>query len=291
MKKLTAIMMTAVLCAALGAGCTTAPASSAAASEPAQSASSTEQSSAPAASEAAPAAGLPEKMILGLDASFPPMGFTDANNKVVGADIDLAEAVCAKLGIAFEAKPISWDSKEMEIASDKINCIWNGMTITDERKEIFTMSRAYMENEQVVVVMNDSPINAKADLADKKVAAQKDSSGLSALEKDEIFAKINGGAAVQYDDYVVALGDLEVGRIDAIVMDSVVANYYITQNSKPMRTLEDNMAAEEYGIGFKKGEDAFKDAVEQALSELAAEGKVAEISKKWFGRDDMIITY
>ncbi|WP_308754145.1 transporter substrate-binding domain-containing protein [uncultured Anaerotruncus sp.] len=134
-------------------------------------------------------------------------------------------------------------------------------------------------------------INAKADLAGKVVAAQKDSSGLEALQKDEIYSSIKDGAAKEYADYVTAMGDLELGRCDAIVMDSVVAEYYITANQKAMKVLDETMAAEEYGIGFKKGETALKNAVENALYELAQEGKVAEISQKWFGKDDMIVTY
>jgi len=179
----------------------------------------------------------------------------------------------------------------MELNTGKITCIWNGLTITDERKEAFELSRAYMSNDQVVVVMNDSAIKSKADLAGKIVAAQADSSGLEALQKDEIYASIKDGAAKEYADYVTAMGDLELGRCDAIVMDSVVANYYITANAKPMTVLEDKMAAEEYGIAFKKGETALLEAVEKALSELAAEGKIAEISQKWFGKDNLITTY
>ena len=139
--------------------------------------------------------------------------------------------------------------------------------------------------------MNGSDIASKADLAGKIVAAQKDSSGLEALMADEICASIQDGTPKEYADYVTAMGDLELGRCDAIVMDSIVADYYITANQKDMKVLEDKMAAEEYGIGFKKGDTALMEAVENALSELAADGTVAEISQKWFGREDMIITY
>ncbi len=290
MKKILSIVMAAIMSAALGA-CASAPApasSSEAASSEAPAASSETPAS---SSEAAADSNLPETFVLGLDASFPPMGFTDQNNEVIGVDIDLAKAVCEKLGMKFEAKPIEWASKEMELNTGKITCIWNGLTITDERKEAFELSRAYMSNDQVVVVMNDSAIKSKADLAGKIVAAQADSSGLEALQKDEIFASIKDGAAKEYADYVTAMGDLELGRCDAIVMDSVVANYYITANAKPMVVLEDKMAAEEYGIAFKKGETALLEAVEKALSELAAEGKIAEISQNWFGKDNLITTY
>ncbi|MEM1484000.1 amino acid ABC transporter substrate-binding protein [Oscillospiraceae bacterium PP1C4] len=292
MKKILSIVLAVMMCATLFVACgaKTEPTESATPSESA--ASKTPASSEAPASEApAQTAALPEKLIVGLDASFPPMGFTDQSNNIIGVDIDLAKAVSEKLGIEFEAKPIEWAAKEMELNSGKISCIWNGLTITPERQESMAVSRPYMSNTQVVVVMADSAIKSKADLAGKTVAAQSDSSGLAALQKDGIYASIKGGAAKEYADYVTAMGDLEVGRCDAIVMDSVVANYYITQNAKPMAILEDTMAAEEYGIAAKKGNTALIEAIEGALSELAAEGKIAEISKKWFGKDDMIITY
>ncbi len=297
MKKTLSFLMALLMGAMLFSGCggsTTASseaAPEAASSEAAASeAAASEAASSETASESTDAA-LPETFILGLDASFPPMGFTDENNEIIGVDIDLAKAVCDKLGMTFEAKPIDWDAKDMELATGKITCIWNGLTITDEWLENYEMSRPYMENDQVIVVMNDSDINAKADLAGRIVAAQKDSSGLEALMADEICAYIQDGTPKEYADYVTALGDLELGRCDAIVMDSIVADYYITANQKDMRLLDETMAAEEYGIGFKKGDTALLEAVENALSELAAEGTVAEISQKWFGRDDAIITY
>ena len=298
MKRILSVLLALMMGAAVLSGCSSTDAASsssagsseavsseAASSEAASEAASSEEAS----SEAAADTALPETFILGLDAAFPPMGFTDENNEIIGVDIDLAKAVCEKLGMQFEAKPIEWDSKDMELSTGKITCIWNGLTVTEERKEIYEMSKPYMMNDQVIVVMEDSPIQSKADLAGKIVAAQKDSSGLEALQSDEIYASIQDGAAKEYADYVTAFGDLELGRCDAIVMDSVVANYYITANAKAARVLDETMAAEEYAIGFKKGDTALKDAVEGALSELAAEGKIAEISQKWFGRDDMII--
>ena len=291
MKKTLTMLLAAVMCTAFAA-CGSSGTTPAAVSEPdASSQTAVSSDSAPVSSEAAASttgSALPETFVVGLDASFPPMGFMDENNQVVGADIDLAQAVCDKLGMTLEAKPIDWDAKDMELSSDKISCIWNGLTVTAEREEAYELSPAYMNNEQVIVVMSDSEIKTKADLAGKTVAAQKDSSGLEALQKDEIYTSIKDGAAKEYGNYVDAMTDLEIGRCDAIVMDSVVANYYIAENSKPMVVLDDKMASEEYAIAFKKGNTALKDAVWGALGELRDEGKIAEISTKWFGRDDMI---
>lgn len=294
MKRVLTAVLASVFCAGMLAGCGAAPtqaenSEAPSISAPEDAAASQEQSG---GTDAVAAVGsLPEKFVLGLDASFPPMGFTDENNSIIGVDIDLAQAVCDKLGMTFEAKPISWDAKEMELNTDKITCIWNGLTMTEERGNAFEMSRPYMKNKQVIVVMGDSSIASKADLAGKIVAAQKDSSGLKALQEDEICASIDGGAAKEYEDYVTALTDMEIGRCDAVVMDNVVAEYYIPANSKDMKVLADTMAEEEYGIAFKKGQTELRDAVEKALSELAAEGKIKEISQKWFSVDDMIITY
>ncbi|WP_306573922.1 amino acid ABC transporter substrate-binding protein [Anaerotruncus massiliensis (ex Togo et al. 2019)] len=288
MKKILTVLLAALLCLTLFAACgaPAEPAAPASEAAPAPEAPAEEPAAEPA--EAPADAALPETFVLGLDASFPPMGYLDENNEIVGVDIDLARAVCEKLGMKFEPKPIDWDAKDMELGTDKINCIWNGLTVTDERIENYELSDAYMDNEQVIVVMQDSPIKSKADLAGKIVAAQKDSSGLEALQKDEVFPSIKDGVAKEYANYVDALTDLEIGRCDAIVMDSVVANYYIAENAKPMTILEDKMASEQYAIAFKKGNTALKDAVWNALGELADEGKIAEISQKWFGRDDMI---
>lgn len=295
MKKILSIILATVLSAALGAcGSTSSSEASSTEEVSSETAVSSEESSSEATESEAQGdseSTLPETLVLGLDASFPPMGFTDENNEIIGVDIDIAKAVCEKLGMQFEAKPIDWASKEMELNTGKVTCIWNGLTITDDRKEAFELSRSYMTNDQVIVVMNSSEIQTKADLADKIVAAQADSSGLEALQKDEIYTSIKDGAAKEYADYVTAMGDLELGRCDAIVMDSVVANYYISANAKDMKILEENMSEEDYGIAFKKGEAALLEAVETAMSELAEEGKIAEISQKWFGKEDQINTY
>ncbi|WP_250229246.1 amino acid ABC transporter substrate-binding protein [Anaeropeptidivorans aminofermentans] len=241
--------------------------------------------------ENAPAAGIPEKLILGLDASFPPMGYTDENNNIVGVDIDLAKAVCEKLNIEFEAKPIDWASKEMELSTGKITVIWNGMTITEEREEAMEVSRPYIESQLVIAVKKGSDIKTKADLAGKVVAAQSDSSGLFAIQKDEIYPSIKDGTAKEYPDYLTALGDLDVGRCDALIIDSVLINFYMAQKDMNFDILEEKLNAESFGIAAIKGNKELINAIEGALSALAEEGKIAEISNRWFGKDDMIITY
>lgn len=228
------------------------------------------------------------KFVLGLDDSFPPMGFRDDNDQIVGFDIDLAQAVCDKLGIELVVQPISWDAKEQELSTKSIDCIWNGLSITDERKENMTMSEAYLENTIALIVRADSGITTLDDVAGKSVAIQGGSAAEETLDSTPDFKDSLGKVNV-FDDYVTALMDLETGASDAVLMDSVVANYMINENNKNFVILDEYLQADYYGIGFRKGEQALCDAVSNALSELKAEGKIADISTKWFGSDITLI--
>ena len=231
------------------------------------------------------------KLILGLDDSFPPMGFRDDADKIVGFDIDLAEAVCEKLGVELVLQPIEWSAKEQELATKRIDCIWNGFSITDERLANLTMSIPYMENTISMVVVNGSGIESKEDMAGKRLAVQGGSSAEEALNADEntefreSLGEVNGG----FKDYVTALMDLETGNSDAVLMDSVVANYMINEAGKDFVVLDDDLIAEEYAIGFRKGEEALAEAVNEALRECKADGTVEAIATKWFGSDITII--
>jgi len=174
----------------------------------------------------------PRTFILGLDDSFPPMGYRDDENNIVGFDINLAQAVCDLLGWTLELQPISWDAKEMELQSGNIDCIWNGMTLTEKRMETMSCSDPYLSNEQVVVVMASSGYDSLNDLSGKKVALQTDSSAEEALNSEEHAGlKESLSEVVAYGNYMQCFMDLEQGGVDAVIVDSVVADWYINTNS------------------------------------------------------------
>ncbi len=230
------------------------------------------------------------KLILGLDDAFPPMGFRDDADNIVGFDIDLAQAVCDKLGIELVLQPIDWDAKEQELNTKNIDCIWNGFSVTPDRLKNLTMSDPYMENSISLVVTKDSTIKSMTDMSGKSLAVQSGSSAEEALNsEDNKDFKASLGKTNDFGDYNTALMDLETGNSDAVLMDSVVANYMITEAGKDFVVLSDNLVAEEYAVGFRKGEKALCDAIVTALKELKADGKVTEISTKWFGSDITII--
>ncbi len=168
--------------------------------------------------------------ILGLDDSFPPMGFRDHSNNIVGLDIALATEVCKRLGLELVLQPIDWDSKELELSTGKIDCIWNGMTITDERVETMFIPKPYIANRQVVIVGNTYSGDGLASLKGKTVGLQKGSSSLEALEKNKAVHD-SVKSITEYDNNVNAFLDLKAGRIQALVVDEV-AGRYIMENHK-----------------------------------------------------------
>lgn len=232
-------------------------------------------------------AGSKGDFVVGFDAEFPPMGFVADDGTYTGFDLELAEAVCDRLGYNFVAQPIAWDAKDQELASGNIDCIWNGFTISG-REEQYTWSEPYMANNQVVVVNNGSSIKSLADLDGAIVAVQKDSSGLAALEENpdlmNSFADL-----VEEESYLNAMMELESGAVDAIVMDEIVARYEIQTSGKDFVVLSEAVASEEYGVGFLLGNEELRDEIQACLKEMAADGTLAEISNKWFGADVTII--
>jgi len=228
------------------------------------------------------------ELILGLDDAFPPMGFRDENNKIVGFDIDVAKEVASRMGVKLTLQPIDWEAKELELNSGAIDCIWSGFSITEDRKATITFSEPYMQNRQVVVVLGDSGIQSLADLAGKTLCLQAGSSAADALASKPDF-KASLGSVVELSDNVTAFMDLESGASDAILMDEIVAAYYITQNDKNYRILDESLANESYGVGFRKADLALCAEVNKQLDAMAADGTLKQISMDWFGKDVTVI--
>lgn len=220
---------------------------------------------------------------VGFDQDFPPMGFVGDDGEYTGFDLELAEEVADRLNLEFVAKPIAWDAKDMELTSGGIDCIWNGFTMNG-LEDAYTWSEPYLNNEQVFVVRKDSGIQTQDDLAGKVVDVQTDSSAQRALEDipelQNSFKELKVVA-----DYNTAFMDLESGAVDAIAMDIVVAGYQIEQRNADFVMLEEALASEEYGIGFKKGNEELRDKVQKTLEEMVEDGTMKKISEKWFGED------
>ena len=225
-----------------------------------------------------------KQFIVGFDAEYPPYGYKDDNGEYVGFDLDLAQEVCARNGWELVKQPIDWDSKDMELNSGSIDCIWNGFTMTG-REDDYTWSKPYVDNSIVVVVKEGSGIEKKEDLAGKVVAVQADSSGLAALtdeEDNEENLKLAASFSdlQQVADYNTAFMNLEAGAVDAIVVDIGVADYQL-ESRTGFAMLDDKIRTEQYAVGFKLGNEELRDQVQSTLDEMLKDGTFDDVAKKW----------
>ncbi len=223
-----------------------------------------------------------KKITLGFDQNFPPMGFIGDDGEFTGFDIDLAKETAKRLDMELVLQPIDWDSKDAELESGSIDCIWNGFTMSG-REDDYTWTDAYMDNSQVIVVKKDSSYQKREDLKDKNIEVQKDSSAEKAVSADKDFSGMVNVSTTS--DYNKGLMDLESGVVDAVVMDEIVAGYYIEHENNNFRILDDKLSSEEYGIGFKKGNEELRDKVQKTLEDMQKDGTMKKISEEWFGRD------
>ena len=226
---------------------------------------------------------------VGFDAEYPPYGYMDENGEYVGFDLELAAAVCEIEGWELVKKPINWDSKDMELDSESIDCIWSGFTING-REDKYEWSIAYADNSQVIVVAEDSGITSFADLAGKKVGVQAASAALDVLTDPEAQKELGDsfGELKQFSDYNVAFTELQAGALDALAIDIGVANYQISSRGAGFVVLEEHLNAEQYGVGFKLGNTELRDIIDKDLKVLTEDGTVAELAEK-YGITDAII--
>ncbi len=230
-------------------------------------------------------AGIEDKtLVVGFDAEYPPYGYMDENGEYTGFDLELAQAVCDLEGWELEKKPISWDSKDQELESGSIDCIWNGFTMNG-REDDYTFSVPYVDNSQVIVVAEDSGIETLEDLAGKTVGVQAASAALELLQSEEeggqkeladTFGSLN-----EFADYNTAFTELQAGALDALAIDVGVANYQLKSRGEGFVMLDETLNTEQYAIGFKKGNDELCEIVNADLQKLTDDGTVAELAEKY----------
>ena len=296
MKKLLALLMAAGMMlsvAACGSDNGSASVASSKSEAPAETATETAgETAAASAGENGTAEG--RTFTVGFDAEYPPYGYKDESGEYTGFDLELAQEVCDRNGWTLVKQPIDWDSKDMELNSGTIDCIWNGFTMTG-REDDYTFSVPYVDNSIVFVVMNDSDIKTKEDLAGKVVVTQADSSALTALtseeDNDENLALAASFADLQQvADYNTAFMNLESGAVDAIAVDIGVAQYQLASRGDTFRKLDEPLSTEQYGIGFKKGNEELRDQVQNTLFEMYKDGTFDEIASKYadYNLPDMV---
>ncbi|MGE5391251.1 MAG: amino acid ABC transporter substrate-binding protein [Deltaproteobacteria bacterium] len=222
---------------------------------------------------------------VGLDDAFPPMGFRDEKNNIVGFDVDMAKEAAKRMGLKVEFQPIVWETKVEELNGGNIDVIWNGMTITDELKKQILFSTPYMSDHQIIVVTPDSAIKGKADLAGKEIGIQAGSSAIKAVESDKATYEVVKDNLREFESNDLALRDLKGGGVQAVVVDEVVGRYYISKHPGEYKILTDNFGTEDFGVGMRMTDKAFQAQLEKVLNQMKADGTAGKISKEWFGED------
>ena len=217
------------------------------------------------------------KMVIGYTV-YEPMNYTDADGNFTGFDTELATAVCEKLGVEPEFVEINWDTKVVELDAKSIDCIWNGMTLTDDIMANTACTKAYAKNAQVVVMKADADYSSTADLVGKTIVAEAGSAGESAISEDESLSQADYvSKSVQTD----CLMEVAAGTADAAVLDLTLATAMIGEGTDYANlAIKDELNAEEYGVAFRKGSDA-ADAVNAAFDELKADGTMQALADKY----------
>jgi len=227
------------------------------------------------------------KLIIGIDDDFAPMGFHDENGELVGFDIDLAKETMKRLGVDAEFKSIDWNNKEAEITSGNVDMIWNGLDITEERKEYMIFSKPYMDDRQIILVRSDSDfeIHSEYDMAGKVVGTQ-----ISSTSDDYI----NGNAELKnslkeykvYEKFNETVDALKNKEVDIVVCDELVARYEMNNSPHDMKIINVKVGEiAETGIGFAKNNTELRDKVQMVFDEIIKDGTAKKISQKWFQAD------
>ena len=230
-----------------------------------------------------------KSITVGFDNTFVPMGFEEKNGDYAGFDIELAQYVSKKLGITVHFQPIDWDMKETELQNGTIDAIWNGYSATDERREKVAFTIPYMKNTQILVVKKTSGIHSARDMTGKVLGAQNGSSGMLDFEEhpEVLKNRVKGGDADQYQSVNEAIIDLKNDRIDALLIDRVYADYYLTTEgiADEYDTIPSGFESESFAVGVRPADKKLLEALNRAFKELYQEGIFQQISQKWFGED------
>lgn len=225
-------------------------------------------------------------VVIGIDDTYVPMGFRDTKGHLVGYDVELARATFERMGLKPKFQTIDWSMNQTELATGHIDVIWNGYTINAERKQKVAFSNPYHSDRLVLLTKQSAPIRQASDMKNKNLAVQSGSSGFDSLNaQPQYLKKYLNRKVSQYDTYDKAINDLQVGRVDAVLIDRDYANYYMTheQLKTPLRMVQTAFPKDEYGVGFRKEDKVLRERVNRQLMELQQDGTESKLGQKYFG--------
>lgn len=230
-----------------------------------------------------------KKLKIGIDDTFVPMGFRDKHNKLVGYDVEMAQAACKKLGLKPEFQVIDWSMKETELNTHHIDAIWNGYTVTPERKQHVAFTNGYHRTGQVLLTRADSGVNKSEDMRDKQLGVQSGSSGFTLFQQDpKALKQYLTSKPVQYDTFDKAINDVKVKRLGAVLIDEDYARYYLAHNQQtiPLKIVKTTFPPDEMAVGVRKEDKTLRHKLNWAIAELRRDGTEQRLARKYFGKRD-----
>jgi polar amino acid transport system substrate-binding protein len=280
MKRLISLFAVTALCLALLAGCTGSTGGT----------SGTDNGGTSGADNGDTAAFTTIKegvLTVGMEIGYPPMEYLDADGITpIGFDVEVAYALGAKLGLEVKLEDVAWDAIFTSLDSNRYDVIISSVSINDERDAKYNLTRPYIANRLVLITAQDSAVTSPDDLAGLRVATQTETTAdelMRSLMADGLAVADN--AYFVYDKIIQAFDELKLGRVDAVMVDSVVAAYYLGADAASYKTAWESDEGEPMGLCLKKGNDGLTAAIEDGLDALYADGTVAEIATKYFGRN------
>ena len=228
-----------------------------------------------------------KKIVIGVDDNFPPICFHNERNELVGFDVDLAKEAANRMNIEIEFKPITWKDKREEITSGNIDMIWNGLDVTEERKEYMIFTKPYMDDRQILLIRADSDldIHSEGDLEGKVVGSQAGSTSDYYIMQDENL-KSSLKAYKVYDTFTAVLEALKRGEVEVLICDELVARYEMNKNPDELELINVKIGSiMEMSVGFSKDNSKLRDNVQTVFDEMVKDGTAKKISEEWFKAD------
>lgn len=229
-------------------------------------------------------------LVIGLDDAFPPIGFRDEKGELTGFDVEMAKEACRRMGLTPKFQPVVWDTVIMSLNNKDIDVIWNGMTVTEKRKEQISFSNPYLRGENVFLVDEKSDILSIADLKGKTVAAQSGSQQEEVLNNDPLSKSLR--ELRTYETIQAAILDMKTGRIDAVLVDNFAGLYTAKQvlgESMKVRSIKGGYGENFSAVGLRKQDGTLRSRIDEVLKEMGRDGTTSKIAFKWFGDDGLIV--
>jgi len=236
------------------------------------------------------------KFIMGIDPEYDPFSYMGPNGDYVGFDVEVCKAACDLLGYEMEIFGVNWDQKLVQLDAKECDCVWSGMTIRQSMKDAgYVISTPYFNNDQIIVVKEGSDIKSSKDLAGKIVGVQLGTSGEAMLtdpeeEGNQVELASTFKNLVTANSFATCFADLDGNAVDAVIVDKPVAQSYVSEN-KGFVSLDEVLGSEQYGIAFRKGDDALCKAIDGAVAELVKNGTYKKIADKYDSIDQLCLSY